>query len=105
MFNLVNIIDEKIVIEENFLKEYKKAKKQFEEFQKIENQLKEELKIAMLELEKDVYSNDGLVAVCTQKKGAASLDSKKIKMDLPEIYNNYLKTGVPTVALSLKIES
>lgn len=103
MNNLVVVNNNNIVISNEFTKkviEFEKLKKEIE-YQ--ESLLKEQLLEIMPKLEKTSVITDGLAII--YKKGSVrnTLDSKKLKEELPDIYQEYSKTSETSPSITIRV--
>jgi predicted phage-related endonuclease len=99
---IVKIENGQIEIAKEFTKQYKEFLKLQLEMDLKMKEVKEKVKSAMEEYGISSFDNDDLTI--TYRKGTTrkSVDSKKLKEELPDIYEEYLKES--TVASSVIVE-
>ena len=99
---IVKIDNGQIEIAKEFTKQYKEFLKLQLEMDLKMKEVKEKVKSAMEEYGITSFDNDDLTI--TYRKGTTrkSIDSKKLKEELPDIYEEYLKES--TVASSVIVE-
>ena len=99
---IVKIENGQIEIAKEFTKQYKEFLKLQLEMDLKMKEVKEKVKSAMEEYGITSFDNDDLTM--TYRKGTTrkSVDSKKLKEELPDIYEEYLKES--TVASSVIVE-
>ena len=99
---IVKIENGQIEIAKEFTKQYKEFLKLQLEMDLKMKEVKEKVKSAMEEYGITSFDNDDLTI--TYRKGTTrkSVDSKKLKEELPDIYEEYLKES--TVARSVIVE-
>lgn len=99
---IVKIENGQIEIAKEFTKQYKEFLKLQLEMDLKMKEVKEKVKSAMEEYGITSFDNDDLTI--TYRKGTTrkSVDSKKLKEELPDIYEEYLKES--TVASSVIVE-
>ena len=102
--DLVKINDGRIIVAEEFTKEYAKFQKQALAMELKCKEVKEALKHAMEE--RGIYEplEDDYIKITYRKATTrTTVDSKKLKEELPDIYEEYSKTS--NVASSISIEA
>lgn len=79
-------------------------KKKAIEIDLIEKQLKEDILILMEQTGKTTYEDDNLTIVYKKGSSRDTLDSKKLKEEMPDIYSSYVRTSEvrPSVSISVK---
>lgn len=104
MNELIKIKNNEIIISNEFVKEYK-------EFQKIklamdlkEKEFKEELKNAMELVGKENLLLDGFSATIRKGSIQKRIDSKRLKEEMPDIFEEYSKEVETSSSLILKVE-
>lgn len=104
MNELIKIENNDIVINKKWIEKYKEFKKVQLEMDLKEKEFKQELKEAMEKIEKPNIILDGFSASIKKASVRTTLDSKKIKEELPDIYNLYsITTEIPS-SIILKVE-
>jgi len=73
----------------------KDARELKEEAEALERQAQDRIKNLMQEHETDVAEGGGLRAYWREQAGRISLDTKRLKTELPEVYERYAKQGNP----------
>lgn len=104
MNELLKIEDNNVIISSNAidkLKQFQKAKLQMDLFEK---EFKEKLKEAMKECGIKQFECNGIYADIVEVKGRETIDSAKLKKELPEIAKEYTKVGKPSERFTLRID-
>lgn len=104
------MMNELVKVENGKIEVAKEVVKQIIDFQKIklemdlkEKELKKVLKEKMEECGITKWSTDGLCATITSATTRTTLDSKKLKEELPDIYDEYSKTSNVSSSIRLII--
>lgn len=100
---LVKIEDNKIVVAEEVIEQFKNFIKLKEEFDLKEKELKQGLKEAMEKLEIKKFVANGLCATIKEATVRKSLDTTRIKTEMPDIYEEYLKETPVSSSITLTI--
>lgn len=100
---LVKIEDNKIVIAEEVIQQIKDFTKLKEEFDLKEKELKQDLKEAMEKLGLKKFIVNGLCATIKEATTRKSLDTTRIKEEMPDIYEEYLKETPVSSSITLTI--
>ncbi len=100
---LVKIEDNKIVIAEEVIQQIKDFTKLKEEFDLKEKELKQDLKEAMEKLGLKKFIVNGLCATIKEATTRKSLDTTRIKKEMPDIYEEYLKETPVSSSITLTI--
>lgn len=103
MNELVKVENNQIIATAEFMKNYKEKKKQAEEFELMEKELKQILRDGMEANNIEKISGCGMYAELKFSKGRKTLDTKRLEKELPDIYEEYLKQGDPYSSLTFKI--
>lgn len=103
MTGLVEIKDGKIVASENAIQTIINFEKQKAEMELFEQSFKNALKDKMEELGIEKFSIEGLTATIRKATTRQSLDSKRLKEELPDVYDEYLKTSDVASSITIKI--
>lgn len=101
-YELVEIKDGEIFVPKEITKQIADFKKATLKIKLKEDALKEELKKAMEEYGVFKFEDKNIKVSYTKPSTRVTIDSKKLKTDLPDIYSEYSKTS--DVAGSVKIE-
>jgi predicted phage-related endonuclease len=104
MNELVTIKNNEITINQNFIKEYKKFKKLQLKMDLAEKELKEILKEKMQEIGKTSIIKDGISVIYKKGTTRTSIDTKRLKEKLPDIYEKYSKTSDVSASISISVE-
>ena len=104
MNEIVKIENNEIIIKEEFIKKYKEFKKVQLEMEIAEKEFKEELKNAMELIGKENIILDGFSASLRKGSTRTTLDTARIKKELPQIYEEYSKTSETPSSIILKVE-
>jgi|GEM_PF-2192827 len=101
---LVTINNNEITINQNFINEYKEFKKLQLRMELAEKELKEILKEKMQELGKTSIIKDGISVIYKKATTRTSIDTTRLKNELPEIYESYSKTSDVSASISISVE-
>ena len=104
MNELVKIENNDIIINKEWIKKYKNFKRTQLEMDLAEKEFKEELKIAMEQIGKKNLILDGFSATIRKGSSRTTLDAKKIKEELPDIYEAYSITSETSSSITLKCD-
>lgn len=103
-------MNELVTIKNNEIEIQKEAVEKLRNFQKlklqmdlIEKEIKEGVKQAMETLGKKSFAIEGLAVTYKAPTTRKSLDSKKLKEELPDIYEEYLKESNVSSSVTLTI--
>lgn len=103
MNELVKIEDGKIIVAQEFTKAYAEFQKQSLEMDLKLKEVKEKLKLAMEENSVLSYEDPYICVTYRKATTRTSVDSKKLKQELPDIYEEYSKTS--NVSSSISVEA
>ena len=101
---LVTVNNNEITINQNFINEYKEFKKLQLKMDLAEKELKEILKEKMQEIGKTSIIKDGIRVLYKEGTTRTSIDSTRLKNELPDIYENYSKTSDVSASISISVE-
>ena len=103
MNNLVEVKDNKISVAEETIKKIRNLEEVRLEAEMMMKELKEEL-IETMESNgiTEGFETNGLKVIYKKPSTRTTLDSKKIKEDLPDIYDRYSKTSEVKSSVSLE---
>lgn len=104
MNELIKIENNEIVINKEWIEKYKEFKKIQLEMDLKEKEFKQELKEAMEKVGKSNIILDGFSASIRKASSRTTLDSKKLKEELPDIYDLYSVTSETASSITLKVE-
>lgn len=104
MNNLVEVKDGKIVIAEQFMKEYAEFEKAKAKMDIKSKEVKEELKKAMEENNITGFETDYLKVTYRKSTTKKDLDKTRLKEELPDIYEDYLKDTNVASSITLKVK-
>ena len=91
MKNLVKVRNGKITISEQFITEWVAFQKEAKEMEEKTKEIKEALKNAMEKYNVSKYENEFIKVTYKSASTRITVDSKKLKEDLPGIYEEYSK--------------
>ena len=91
MNELVKIENNEIVVNESTVEQIIKKKKMKEEMDLKEKEFKQALKDKMEELGIEKFCINGLSAIVRKATTRTSVDTKRLKEELPDIYEEYSK--------------
>lgn len=103
MNELVKIEDGKIEVAKEVIEQIKAFEKMKLEMDLKQKELKQELKEAMEKCGVNKWVTDGLCATIREASTRTTLNSKKLKEELPEIYEQYSKTSNVASSIILTI--
>lgn len=101
---LVTINNNEITINQKFINEYKEFKKLQLKMDLAEKELKEILKEKMQEIGKTSIIKDGIRVLYKEGTTRTSIDSTRLKNELPDIYEKYSKTSDVSASISISVE-
>lgn len=103
---LVKVEDGKVVIAENIIKEINKFQKAKLKMDVMQEELKENLKIAMEKVGADKYiSPDGTIVVnYFPERTSKRFSSTKLKKEKPELYEEYLEDSITKAYVKLTVK-
>ena len=104
MSELVKIEDNKIVVDKLWLDKYRWFKKIQLDMELAEKQFKEDLKEKMEEVGLNTVIGDGFYATVKKATTRTSLDTKKLKAELPDIFEEYSKVSDVKSSITVNIE-
>lgn len=100
---LVKVEDGKIVVAQEFTKAYAEFQKQALEMDLKVKEVKEKLKQAMEDNGVLNYEDDFIKVIYKKAYTKSSVDTKRLKEDLPDIYEEYSK--ITNVSSSISVET
>lgn len=103
MNELVKVEDGKIVVAQEFTKAYAEFQKKALEMDLKVKEVKEKLKLAMEEKNVLTYEDDFIKVLYRKPSTRTSIDSKKLREELPDIFEEYSKTT--NVSSSITVEA
>ena len=104
MTNYLQVIDNSIQISPEWLKKYRDFKAMQLKMDLAEKEFKEQLKDAMEKTGKTSVIVDGFSAVVKKSTTRTSLDSKRLKAELPDIFEEYSKTSEVKGSITITVE-
>lgn len=104
MTNYLQIQDNAIQINPEWLEKYKNFKALQLKMDLAEKEFKEQLKEAMEQTGKTSVIVDGFSAVVKKPTTRTSLDSKRLKAELPDIFEEYSKTSEVKGSITITVE-
>lgn len=103
MNNLVKIENDNFIVDESYIKDYKKFLELKEKIELADKEIKQSAKDYMEAKGKTNITAGGLYFEYRKATTRTSLDSKKLKEDLPDIYEEYSKTSPVASSVVVKI--
>lgn len=103
MNELVKIENNDIVVEQNLIEDFIKFKKLKDEMDLKEKEFKQALKDAMEKVGKNNFIVPGLSATLKKATTRKSVDTTRLKNELPDIYEEYLKESPVASSITLTI--
>ena len=101
---LVKYENDKLVVEESFAKEYAEFQKQVAKMEMKLKEVKEAIKQVMEQNNLTEPYEDDFIKISYKKPTTrTAVDSKRLKEELPDVYNEYSKTS--NVSSSISIEA
>lgn len=104
MTNYLQVIDNNIQISPEWLEKYRAFKATQLKMDLAEKEFKEQLKEAMEKTGKTSVIVDGFSAVVKKPATRTSLDSKRLKAELPDIFEQYSKTSEVKSSITITVE-
>ena len=104
MNELVKIENNDIVINQEWIEKYKRFKRIQLEMDLAEKEFKEELKNAMEQIGKPNLILDGFSASIRKESTRTTLDNKRLKEELPDIFEEYSITSKISSSITLKCD-
>ena len=104
MNEIIKIENNEIIINNEWIEKYKEFKRVQLEMDIAEKEFKEELKNAMELIGKENIILDGFSASLRKGSTRTTLDTARIKKELPQIYEEYSKTSETPSSIILKVE-
>lgn len=101
---LVKVEKNEILLDKTFIKEYQQFQRLKLEIELKEKEFKEELKEAMEEVGKTEILLDGFSATYRKGTTKTTIDSKRLKAEMPEIAEKYSKTSEVGSSIIIKCE-
>ena len=103
MNELVKIENNQIIVATEVVEQFKNFKKIKDEMDLKEKEFKQQLKDAMSKIGIKSWSFCGIYVEIKHVSGKITIDSKKLKEELPDIYQEYSKMSDPYDSINLKI--
>ena len=103
MNDLVKVENNEIVIASEVIEQFKEFKKLKEEMDLKEKEIKQQLMDAMEKVGVKSWAFNGIYAEIKHVDGKTTIDSKRLKEELPDVYQEYSKKGDPYNSFTLKI--
>lgn len=104
MTSYLQVIDNNIQISPEWLEKYRAFKAMQLKMDLAEKEFKEQLKEAMEKTGKTSVIVDGFSAVVKKPTIRTSLDSKRLKAELPDIFEEYSKTSEVKGSITIAVE-
>ena len=101
---LVKIENNEIIVDKDFVEDFRNFKKLELEMELKEKDLKEKLKNAMEKIGKDKFIIDGFSARIRAGFTKKAFDSKRFKEECPDIYEQYIKESNVSSSIILEVE-
>ena len=103
MNDIVKVIDGKIEIVNEVVEQIKAFQKTKLQMDLMEKELKEKLKEVMEKNDIKQFAFNGIYAEIKHVNGRTSIDSKRLKEELPDIYEEYSKVGKPYSSFTFEV--
>lgn len=103
MNELVRFENKEIVVSNEAIEKLKNFKKVKDELDLLDKQLKQELKEAMEQVGLKKFIVNGLCATIKNESTRVTLDTKKLKEEMPDIYEEYSKEIPVASSITLTI--
>ena len=103
MNELVKIENNEIVIAKEIVNQFKEFKKIKDQMDLKEKEVKQQLMDAMEKVGVKSWAFNGIFAEIKYCKGRTTVDTARLKEELPDIYEEYSKTGEPYNSFTLKV--
>lgn len=100
---LVKVENGEIIVAKDFTKAYAEFQKKALEMDLKVKEVKEKIKIAMEENNRLTYEDDFIKITYRKGTTRTSIDSARLKKELPDIYQEYSKTS--NVSSSISVEA
>lgn len=104
MNELVKVENNEIIIVGDFIEQYKQFDKAKKAFELKDKEFKQALKDAMEKTGKTKFMMNGLCATIKARTTRTTVDSKRLKEECPDIYEEYSKTSPVASSITLIIE-
>jgi predicted phage-related endonuclease len=104
MNNLITIENNEIIVAQEVCEQIANFEKQALKIKLLEDELKEKIKIAMEENNLTMVKANGLKIAYRKASTRTSLDTKLLKEQLPDIYEEYSKTSDVSSSISISVE-
>lgn len=104
MNNLVEIKDGQIIANQNAVDKIIEFKKTMDEMELLKKSFENALKDKMEELGIENFTIGNLKASIRKATTRKTVDTKRMKEEIPDIYEEYLKTSDVASSITLKIE-
>lgn len=104
MNDLVKIENGKIVVAQEFTNEYAKFQKKVLDMELKLKEVKEALKNAMEENNILTYEDDFIRAIYKKGTVRTTIDSKRLKEELPDVAEEYSKTSNVSSSVSIEVK-
>ncbi len=104
MNNLIEINNNEIVIDSQFVEKYKEFKRNQAIMEIAEKELKAQLEEAMSTLDKPTVIQSGLSITYKKPTTRTAIDSKRLKEQLPDIFEEFSKTSDVKGSVTIKVE-
>lgn len=105
MNELVEIKDNEIVVQKEVVEKLKNFQKLKLQMDLMEKELRQGLKEAMEQMGKHDFAVDGLIIKYKDPFIRKSVDSTRLKKELPDVYESYLKETNVSGSVSLTFQS
>lgn len=103
MNELVTIKDNQIIISEETIQKIREFEKMKLKMDLVEKEVKERLKEAMKLCGKKDFTGYGIYANIAEVKGRETIDTARLKKELPDVAQEYTKVGKPTERFTFKL--
>ena len=103
MNDLVKIENNEIVIASEVIEQFKEFKKIKEEMDLKEKEVKQQLMDAMEKVGVKSWAFNGIYAEIKHVDGKTTIDSKRLKEELPDVYQDYSKTTSVSSSVTISV--
>lgn len=103
MFELISINNNSVVLNEETSLRISMILKEEVEIKIFKEKLKKELLRAFEETGKRTYEDNNIRIICKKGTTKTTVDSKRLKQERPDIYNEFSKTSESSPSISMEI--
>lgn len=103
MFELINVENNNVIVNEETSLKLAMILKQEIEIKIFKEKLKAELIEAFEKTGRKTYEDNNIRIICKKGSTKTTIDSKRLKSERPEIYEEYSKTSTSSPSISMEI--